>query len=218
MSFGRFAILPFRIAIVVLLKCYIFMFAQCLLHITLGLSRENRDLASKVISTESVCAFAAQREARGDALDFYRKETPYRKAPGPSNGKRHPSEGHPKSATTRSNSRSPAPAMENLLIRSRGGAMPHWNCRQWQTRALKCHSESPMLRPVSFAEILEEIPNVSFSQRQELVRRAIALDDDLTPEENALLDARMEEFRHNPDSGIPRDKLKDEIAKRLPHR
>jgi hypothetical protein len=30
--------------------------------------------------------------------------------------------------------------------------------------------------PVSFAEILEEIPNLSFAQRQELVRRAIAID------------------------------------------
>ncbi len=62
----------------------------------------------------------------------------------------------------------------------------------------------PLLLPISFAEILNEIPRLSFAERQELVRRAIALDDsELTAEENALLDARMEDFRRNPDAGIP---------------
>jgi hypothetical protein len=70
---------------------------------------------------------------------------------------------------------------------------------------------------VSFAEILEEIPNLSFAQRQELVRRAISLDDDnLTPAETALLDARMEDFRRDPEAGIPLEQLKEHIAGRLP--
>jgi hypothetical protein len=70
--------------------------------------------------------------------------------------------------------------------------------------------------PMSFAEILEEIPNLSFAQRQELVRRAIAVDeDDLTPEENALLDARMEDFRRDPEAGIPLEQLREHIAGRL---
>ena len=57
---------------------------------------------------------------------------------------------------------------------------------------------------VSLAEILDEIPRLSFAERQELVRRAIALDDsELTAEENALPDARMEDFRRNPDARIP---------------
>ena len=69
---------------------------------------------------------------------------------------------------------------------------------------------------MSFAEILEEIPNLSFAQRQELVRRAIALDDeDLTPAESALLDARMEDFRRNPEEGIPLEQLREHIAERL---
>jgi hypothetical protein len=83
---------------------------------------------------------------------------------------------------------------------------------------LKRRGKSPTINRMSFAEILEEIPNLSFAQRQELVRRAIAIDgDDLTPEENALLDARMDDFRRNPDSGIPLDELQDHIAKRLSH-
>jgi hypothetical protein len=73
--------------------------------------------------------------------------------------------------------------------------------------------------PMSFAEILEEIPNLSFAQRQELVRRAIALDEgELTPEENALLDARMEDFQRDPGAGIPLEKLREHIAERLSRR
>ena len=54
---------------------------------------------------------------------------------------------------------------------------------------------------MSFAEILSEIPRLSFAERQELVRHAVALDDsELTAEENALLDARMEDFRRQPDA------------------
>ena len=70
---------------------------------------------------------------------------------------------------------------------------------------------------MSFAEILEEIPNFSFEQRQELVRRAIAMDEeDLTSEENAVLDARMDDFRRNPEVGIPLEQLREHIAGRLP--
>jgi len=62
----------------------------------------------------------------------------------------------------------------------------------------------PRLSPMSFAEILSEIPRLSFAERQEWVRSAIAVDDaELTAEENALLDARMEDFRRQPDAGIP---------------
>jgi hypothetical protein len=55
---------------------------------------------------------------------------------------------------------------------------------------------------VSLTEILAEIPKLSFAERQELVRRAIELEDDeLTPEEKAILDQRLEDFRRNLESG-----------------
>jgi hypothetical protein len=51
---------------------------------------------------------------------------------------------------------------------------------------------------MSFAEILDEIPRLSFAERQELVRRAVALNDsEMTAEENTLLDARTEDFLRN---------------------
>ena len=59
---------------------------------------------------------------------------------------------------------------------------------------------------MSFAEILSEIPRLSFAERQEWVRSAIAVDDaELTAEENALPDARMEDFRRQPETEPFRD-------------
>ncbi len=72
---------------------------------------------------------------------------------------------------------------------------------------------------MSLAEILDEIPKLSFAERQELVHRAIAVDDDdddLTPQETAILDARMIDFQQNPEAGIPLDELKERVRERLP--
>jgi putative addiction module component (TIGR02574 family) len=69
---------------------------------------------------------------------------------------------------------------------------------------------------MSLTEILDEIPKLSFAERQELVRRAIEVEDaDLAPEEKALLDERLNDFRRNPNSGVPADQLKAEISRRL---
>ena len=69
---------------------------------------------------------------------------------------------------------------------------------------------------MSLTEILAEIPKLSFAERQELVRRAIEVEDqDLTAEEKMILDQRLADFRQTPDSGIPADQLKDEVLRRL---
>jgi putative addiction module component (TIGR02574 family) len=69
---------------------------------------------------------------------------------------------------------------------------------------------------VSLTEILAEIPKLSFAERQELVRRAIEVEDqDLTAEEKTILDQRLADFRKNPDSGIPAEQLKDQVSRRL---
>ena len=69
---------------------------------------------------------------------------------------------------------------------------------------------------MSLTEILAEIPKLSFAERQELVRSAIEVEDhDLTSEEKAILNERLEDFRRNPDSGIPAEQLRDEVSKRL---
>ncbi len=69
---------------------------------------------------------------------------------------------------------------------------------------------------MSLTEILAEIPKLSFAERQELVRRAIEVEDaDVTPEEKAILDERLDDFRRNPNSGVPADQLKAEISRHL---
>ena len=69
---------------------------------------------------------------------------------------------------------------------------------------------------MSLTEILAEIPKLSFAERQELVRRAIELEDgDLNPAEKAVLDERLEDFRRNPNSGVSANQLKREVSRRL---
>jgi hypothetical protein len=69
---------------------------------------------------------------------------------------------------------------------------------------------------MSLTEILAEIPKLSFAERQELVRRAIELEDgDLSPAEKAVLDERLEDFRRNPTSGVSANQLKGEVLRRL---
>ena len=69
---------------------------------------------------------------------------------------------------------------------------------------------------MSLTEILAEIPRLSFAERQQLVRRAIEVEDqDLTAEERAILDERLADFRQNPNAGIPAELLKGEVSRRL---
>jgi len=69
---------------------------------------------------------------------------------------------------------------------------------------------------MSLTEILAEIPKLSFAERQELVRRAIEVEDDeLAPEEKAILTERLEDFRRNPNSGTSAEQLKGEVLQRL---
>jgi putative addiction module component (TIGR02574 family) len=69
---------------------------------------------------------------------------------------------------------------------------------------------------MSLAEILATIPKLSFAERQELVRRAIEVEDEeLTPEEKTILNERLEDFRRNPESGIPAEQLKSSVLQRL---
>ena len=69
---------------------------------------------------------------------------------------------------------------------------------------------------MSLTEILAEIPKLSFAERQQLIRRAIEVEDpDLTAEESAVLDERLADFRQNPNSGTPAEQLKGEVLQRL---
>ena len=68
---------------------------------------------------------------------------------------------------------------------------------------------------MSLTEILSEIPKLSFAERQELVRAAIEFDEQITAEESALLDERLERFHSDPSAGIPLAEVEGRIKQRL---
>jgi putative addiction module component (TIGR02574 family) len=69
---------------------------------------------------------------------------------------------------------------------------------------------------MSLTDILAEIPKLSFAERQELIRRAIEVEEhELSVAEKAVLDRRLEDFRRDPNSGVPAEQLRGEALRRL---
>lgn len=70
--------------------------------------------------------------------------------------------------------------------------------------------------PMSFAEVLEELPGLTVEQRQLLIRRALELDEtQLSPEEETLVDERLAAHHANPDSSLPVEEVKARLSTRL---
>ena len=56
---------------------------------------------------------------------------------------------------------------------------------------------------MSLTEILAAIPRLSFAERQQVVRHAMESEsDELSTEENAILEQRLTDFRHNREGGV----------------
>jgi putative addiction module component (TIGR02574 family) len=69
---------------------------------------------------------------------------------------------------------------------------------------------------VSATEIVEQFRKLPFAEKQEVLERLRdEFDDRLTPEQIAELERRAEEFRKNPQAGIPWEQVRDEARKRL---
>lgn len=65
---------------------------------------------------------------------------------------------------------------------------------------------------MSFAEVLDELPALTFEQRQLLVRRAVELDESgLSAADEALVESRLAGHRSDPDSSIPLDDMKQRL-------
>jgi putative addiction module component (TIGR02574 family) len=62
---------------------------------------------------------------------------------------------------------------------------------------------------MSFAEVLHELPTLTFSERQLLVRRAVELDEaPLSSADEALVEQRLADHRQNPATAVPLDEMK----------
>jgi len=65
---------------------------------------------------------------------------------------------------------------------------------------------------MSFAEVLQELPTLTVSERQLLVRRALDLDDPaMAPADEALVENRLSEQRKNPASAVPLETMKSRL-------
>lgn len=69
---------------------------------------------------------------------------------------------------------------------------------------------------MSFTEVLAELPALTVAERQMLVRRALDLDDPvLSSEDEALVEKRLAEHRHNPGSAVPLEEMKTRLRSRF---
>jgi hypothetical protein len=65
---------------------------------------------------------------------------------------------------------------------------------------------------MSLAEVMEELPRLSFEERQLLIRRAIELDDPpLSETDEAIIDERLAGHHQDPSSSISLEALKVRI-------
>jgi len=68
---------------------------------------------------------------------------------------------------------------------------------------------------MSFAEVLQELSALTFEQRQEIVRRAVELDDPpLSEADEALAELRLAALRDAPESGVPLEEMKARLRAR----
>lgn len=68
---------------------------------------------------------------------------------------------------------------------------------------------------MSFNELLQELPVLTFEQRQLLIRRAVELDDlELSPADEALAESRLAGHRATPETSVPLDEMKRRLRSR----
>lgn len=69
---------------------------------------------------------------------------------------------------------------------------------------------------MSFTDVLHELPTLTVSEQQLLVRRALELDDaGLSTAEEALVAHRLSEHQQNPGSSVPLDEMKSRLRVRF---
>ncbi len=68
---------------------------------------------------------------------------------------------------------------------------------------------------MSLAEVLAELPALTFAERQQIICSALELDDDgLSPQEQAIVDLRLSQHRADPSSAIGFEEMKARILRR----
>lgn len=69
---------------------------------------------------------------------------------------------------------------------------------------------------MSFTEVMRELPALTVSERQLLIRRALELDEPaLSTEDEVLVEGRLADHRRNPGSAMPLDEMKARLRARF---
>ncbi len=69
---------------------------------------------------------------------------------------------------------------------------------------------------MSFTEVLQELPALTFEQRQLLVRRALELDDPpLSDADESLVESRLAALKDAPASVVTLDEMKSRLRSRF---
>jgi hypothetical protein len=72
-----------------------------------------------------------------------------------------------------------------------------------------------MLSPMSFNEVIAELPRLTFEERQILIRRALELDDPpLSAADEELVERRLADHHADPGSSIPLAELEHHLRSR----
>jgi len=68
---------------------------------------------------------------------------------------------------------------------------------------------------MSFNEVIEELPRLTFEERQILIRRVVELDDPpLSATDEEFVEKRLAEHHDDPSSSIPLNELKNRMRSR----
>jgi len=70
---------------------------------------------------------------------------------------------------------------------------------------------------MSIAQVLQELPSFTVSDRQMLIREALGLDEPgLTDNDVELIEGRLAAYRHDPSSAVPLGEMKARLRERFP--
>ena len=68
---------------------------------------------------------------------------------------------------------------------------------------------------MSFAEVLQELPALTFEQRQLLIRRALEMDDaPMSADDESLVESRLAALRDAPASAVSLEEMKARLRAR----
>jgi hypothetical protein len=69
---------------------------------------------------------------------------------------------------------------------------------------------------MSFSEVLAELPKLTLSERQLLIRRALELEEpELSAEEMSLVENRLADYHRNPQSSVSLEEMKARVRSRV---